>query len=298
MSHDDLMDLKAEREDRHSTSSRKKATAETPNLRSSEIEETNSSIGSLVFIALLLMAIAIGGLLYWMTQQLAGMSDQFDRVNQQLSLLSKRVETLEGKLDASNDTLESSEAAIRVKIKEHDSEIRKLWGVSYDRNRKTIQGHDAKIKGLEQKVKSAENTLKQSKTNIDALVASYPKIEAQNKEITEAIASMREQLKRQQSVADQLTAIKQKAEQAESLSAVNEATLSSMSGKVKAVNDELIRSVADLQIELQQNNSSATKDISELKRLVTSIDKNRARINSDLITLSKRVNELQKQSAK
>ncbi len=59
---------------------------------------------------------------------------------------------LEGELNETGAELEQSGSAVERKLEFLDSEMRKLWGVSNDRNKKAIQANDAAIAGLEERI--------------------------------------------------------------------------------------------------------------------------------------------------
>lgn len=88
-----------------------------------------------LFISLLLLSFAVSGFLYY---QLQGSLDvQQDMIS--------RIVSMESKLSVTDESLSQSGAAIQALLQDHEvkidtnlSEIRKLWGVSYDTNRKSI----------------------------------------------------------------------------------------------------------------------------------------------------------------
>lgn len=80
-----------------------------------------------LFIAI--VAAAAAGYLYWMFHQSQLMLVDADR----------RIVQLEDKLTMAGDESSASVTALQASLKEAHSEIRKLWGVAYDRNRKSIQ---------------------------------------------------------------------------------------------------------------------------------------------------------------
>ncbi|MFL0810620.1 MAG: hypothetical protein K6L76_09415 [Agarilytica sp.] len=106
-----------------------------------------------------------------------------------------RIADLEGKFEMSGDEANASSATMQAKLKWADSEIRKLWGVSYDTNRKAIETNKAAIakaskatSGIDRKIKAATQTLagdlRVASELVDAQQSSMESIEAQNAEIT------------------------------------------------------------------------------------------------------------------
>jgi chromosome segregation ATPase len=85
-----------------------------------------------------------------------------------------RLQALESRLDFSNEESSQSVEAISAKLKWADAEIRKLWGVSYDTNRKTIKANSATIKTnssqlakIEKQAKAAAKASKSAQTLAD-----------------------------------------------------------------------------------------------------------------------------------
>lgn len=116
------------------------------------IQQKSSPLG---VIALLVALIASGAAGYstWRLLEAEKMLAQADL----------RIAGLEGKFELSDDEANASSATMQAKLKWADSEIRKLWGVSYDTNRKAIAENKSSIaqaaKGVEKKIKSANQAL-------------------------------------------------------------------------------------------------------------------------------------------
>ncbi len=85
-----------------------------------------------VLVIVMLLAITAGGWFGWQQYQ-------------QLNTLQTNFDGLNARLASTDESLSQSGTALQLKIneqgeelKEHWAEIRKLWGISYDRNRKAI----------------------------------------------------------------------------------------------------------------------------------------------------------------
>ena len=123
--------------------------------------------GGIVARLALLVAIAAtsgSGYLAWKLQQT------------EVLLLSAdtRLHALESRLDFSTEESSQSVDAIGAKLKWADEEIRKLWGVSYDTNRKTIKANGKTIKTnssqlakIEKQAKAAAKASKSAKKMAD-----------------------------------------------------------------------------------------------------------------------------------
>lgn len=88
---------------------------------------------------LALTGLGLAGFVYW----------QLLAAQQLLTTAEERIVVLEKRLELSDDESSQSLTAIQAKLKEADSEIRKLWGVAYDRNRKKLEEHASQLGSLE-----------------------------------------------------------------------------------------------------------------------------------------------------
>ncbi len=108
-----------------------------PDIRDSfaSVEEHAPKNGStLILIIVLLLTACLAGLGWFSWQQ-----------SQAQELLQKRFDDLAAKIDSTDESLNQSGAALTVRVSnqqkeltKHWSEIRKLWGVTNDRNKKAI----------------------------------------------------------------------------------------------------------------------------------------------------------------
>lgn len=83
-----------------------------------------------------------------------------------LSTTEQRVLELENKLSLADDESTQSISVIQAKVKENASEIKKLWGISYDRNRKAIEELQAGSSGLAKTVQNLESSIKKQANDL------------------------------------------------------------------------------------------------------------------------------------
>jgi chromosome segregation ATPase len=162
--------------------------------------------------------------------------------------------------------------------------------VSYDRNRKSIKDQAKEIatlkanaKNLSAKTSKLESTVK----TVDQQVSEISRLK-----LGESLASVKAELKK---TSEQITALSNQVKPYLPKLENYQVNIDSNTRQIKELNDELIRSVTDLQIQL--NDNSLDKEVDKLSKLIASIDKNRTRVNAELVQLSKKVNELQKKMA-
>jgi len=120
-----------------------------PAIRAAQAQDKSGS--GLTLFALIVAIAALGGSGYvaWQAQQLEVQNAHLR------SMLDARIAELEGKLTMTEGEAMESSAAFKAKLVWADSEIRKLWGVAYDTNRKNIEENKNAIDALSKKLDKA-----------------------------------------------------------------------------------------------------------------------------------------------
>lgn len=161
---------------------------------------TSSSSNGLAVFALLvgLAGVGVGGFFGWKLTEAQAQIVQADA----------RIADLEGRLSMSSDEASQSLTQVDAKLKWADSEIRKLWGVSNDVNRKAIAANADKITGLTRDVAAAKKTAADAKAAADTLqpqlAASKAAVDSSVAKIDSALAGIAEQRKLLQDLTEQI----------------------------------------------------------------------------------------------
>lgn len=146
---------------------------------SQRVIEVKSPLAPLALVAAVI-ALAFCGLVFWqMTEH-----DQTNKaLLTELNGAKQRIAELERKLTATGDESSQSLAGLGASIKslnadlsEANSEIRKLWGVSHDRNRKAIEQNKNSIARAN---KSIANTKKAQQKDHQALQAALANLQGE-----------------------------------------------------------------------------------------------------------------------
>ena len=118
-------------------------------------------------IAVWIMMAVIAGAVSWFGwegyKQQQSLKDMHTELNDALVFLRQSkllMARLEGELSETGAELEESGTDAQKKLKFLDSEVRKLWGVAYDRNRKSIAVNDGAIKQQDKTLKQQASLLK------------------------------------------------------------------------------------------------------------------------------------------
>ncbi|WP_043317166.1 hypothetical protein [Microbulbifer sp. HZ11] len=159
------------------------------------VTEAGSGGGSsfLAIVALMLALAGLGGAGFLYTQ--------WQETVAQLKDADARIVQLEKRFEMSGEESAASVEVLNAKVKENASEIRKLWGVSYDTNRKSIAANKAtadaakkEVAALSSRVKGFESSLKK----VAALESEISKLKEStvtaSRETKDKVASIERQL--------------------------------------------------------------------------------------------------------
>ena len=164
--------------------------------------------GLLVAIA----AASASGFLYWQAEQ------QKQQAATELAAAKDRIAKLEQKLDVNNEESSQSVAALGAQLKEANSEIRKLWGISYDRNRKAIAQHKSQIAGLGKTIKTASSEASKAAKTAAGQAATLSTLTSASESSAASLAKAEQQLKDQSTqMQNLLSQVQTQAEQVDQL---------------------------------------------------------------------------------
>lgn len=135
---------------------------------SQRIVEVKSPLAPLALVAALI-ALALLGLLFWqvltLKQERSGLLSTLETAEARIGELEKKLTVTGDESEQSLATLGAGIKTLSADAKENSSEIRKLWGVAHDRNRKAISTNKAAIGTNKKAVASANATVKSLQKN-------------------------------------------------------------------------------------------------------------------------------------
>ena len=129
--------------------------------------------GGLWKLLVLILMLGLGGLGYFFVQQ-----------TEQFTQLQNRFDNLEAKIVSTDESLNQSGTSLSIKLKDqeaeldkHWTEIKKLWGVSYDRNRTNIEAQKNTLEAQNKTLKGLQASMAARKKEIDGLKSAQGKAE-------------------------------------------------------------------------------------------------------------------------
>ena len=168
-----------------------------------DASKAGSSKSSGVLISLLLLSFGASGYLYYQLQLSADVRLDMD----------SRIASMEGKLSVTDESLSQSGAAIQALLQDHEvkiatnlSEIRKLWGVSYDTNRKSIDELRAGSSTIANNLSGAVDRLGEIESRFDGLGSQMLIQAADVEDLLTRLRTTRDELNAQAQLLNQLEA--------------------------------------------------------------------------------------------
>lgn len=110
---------------------------------------------------LVLLVLGLGGVCYYLYDQLGWAQTQI-KADQQ------RILRMEKQLMITDESLDESASAIEKKIRFLDSEVRKLWDNVWKKTKDDLAEHDKRLASLEKNLKGSESQLTQFRQQISA----------------------------------------------------------------------------------------------------------------------------------
>ncbi len=237
----------------------KKTSASAPKV---PVVRSKPPVGLWFFVVILIAVCGFLGFGLWQQQdaltQLRKQINNTEGFVGQSKLLMAR---LEGELSETGAELEQSGSAVEKKLDFLDSEMRKLWGVSNDRNKKAIQANEAAVAGLESRIVAVLADQKKLAKKLESVASSNEKLlsdlqsqlSAMEKRI--ALAASEASITRE-ATTEELANLRQrldKIEAAGSKSADNAKAIESINASRRQLNERVVDLERQLnQLKLQQ----------------------------------------------
>lgn len=261
-----------------------------------------SGRGVMLGVGLLIVAGAAGAGWYQQEQRIQMLEGQLEEADYWARQSKLALARFEGELSETGESLQEKGQSIEDRLATQgerldtaDSEIRKLWGVANDRNRKRLDDHESRLESLRSDVddgKDGRESLAASVEDLESgMTSRLDKIET---DLEKQITALRET---GQENASRLTELD------ESLSGVDEMVerqLQRFEREQKLTIDGLESRIASLEKATEDLSSSGQLDavrgdLAELEKTVSAIDSSRSQLTSRLVRLSEELNDLRSQ---
>ncbi|PSF04625.1 hypothetical protein C7H09_18680 [Marinobacter fuscus] len=305
-------ELRAERPTGATGATGPKRNAERPNTggaarkSAGQARETRRSGGgrALIWLALIAVGGAAGAGWYGQSQRIAALESQLEEADYWARQSKLALARFEGELSETGESLQERGATLEEKIAANakevsvaNSEIRKLWVVANERNRKQLEEQAQALSGLDERLAAAGKSLADLTTSLEQLRSSLSADIAQLDEKLGASVAALEQANRE--AVGQITTLTR---QIGDVDKVVENRIRRFEQEQRLGSQGLEARLAALEGSARQaagagELASLRKRVGELARTVESIDASRAQLTSRLVRLSEEVNQLRSRSA-
>ncbi|MFT2111349.1 hypothetical protein [Marinomonas sp. 2405UD68-3] len=218
-----------------------------------------TSLGGVYFLLLLILGGA-GGAGYWLWQQNQMLLGE-------LQLTKSEVKNLDHQLLAADVSANEQGSTLEETLKIHSSEIRKLWGVAYDTNRKAITSNKTSVETINEALSSLKETASTQAKLIAVQGNAFNDIEAGYNQLIEAMAALENVKIEQEGV---LTELRLNQDQLQKASASLEEKDLSLQGRLEANSIQL---------------TSYDAEIASLKAQLTTLSKTIKTLTGDMDSL-------------
>lgn len=257
---------------------------------------------ALLWLLVIVVAAAAGAGWYSQEQRVQALEGQLEEADYWARQSKLALARFEGELSETGETLqergeslEDQLAAQAKRLDTADSEIRKLWVIANERNKKRLDEHQERLSALEsglaendKAIASVEASVEQARSALASDIAalknqtetSVAALEDANRQATEQLTRLSQQLADVDQVVESRI---RRFEQEQKLG------ISGLEGRVAALERETDALAGDGQLQALRN------ELSSLKRTVDAIDASRSQLTSRLVRLSEEVNQLRTQ---
>ena len=242
-----------------------------------------------IYVLLLLILSASAGAGYWLWQQNI-------QLRNELYGAKSEIQNLDHQLLAADVSANEQGVTLEETLKNHESEIRKLWGVAYDTNRKSIASNNTSIDELEKKLSSMRDTMSTQSKRIAIQADAFNEIEAGYNKLVPAVALIDETVKvittKQESHAKQL-------QSSEKLLTAQKGQNEAQTLRLEQISQDLSalqKKITTLEKQVVDTNSSDVTTIQQTlakhQDAINSSDEFRMQVNGEIIRLRKQINQL------
>ncbi|AMQ90448.1 hypothetical protein [Marinobacter sp. LQ44] len=258
--------------------------------------------GLLMWLLLVVVAAGAGAGWYVQNERIEALEGQLEEADYWARQSKLALARFEGELSETGESLQERGASLEEKIAANDkrldsadSEIRKLWVVANERNKKRLDEHQQRLAEVDDQLAQANKlvadltaSLEQARNGLSADVAqvrqrlddSVASLERANQEATQQLTRLSQQIGDVDQVVESRI---RRFEQEQKLG------ISGMEGQIAVLEQKMDAMAGDGEVRALRN------QLSELKKTVDAVDASRSQLTSRLVRLSEEVNQLRSQ---
>lgn len=243
-----------------------------------------------IYLLLFLILAAAAGAGYWLWQQNL-------QLRNELSGAKNKIENLDNQLLAADVSADKKGQSLEDRIKDNESEVRKLWAVAYDRNRKNISDNGDAIDALNKKLALLKDNVSSQGQRVAMQGNSFNELENNYNKVVKSVADLTDKVKPIASdtsdLKSSLTKINDKLAKLEQNIAAQ-----SDSNDAQALSiDQVSQDLSTLQKKVAKLNGGSDltamkQELSKHQDALNSNDAFRAQVNSEILRIRKQINQI------
>ena len=126
---------------------------------------SSTTVKSVLTVVILLLVITSAGSVYLYLK--------LQKADSVLQAYDARITDLEQRLSVTDESMSESSVAMKVKLRELDTEVRKLWDNVWKKSKQRFAEYDSQFKRLEQGVKRGDNFITTTKQQLSKIAKLY-----------------------------------------------------------------------------------------------------------------------------
>lgn len=252
----------------------------------------------LVWLLLLVVAAGAGAGWYFQEQRIQALEGQLEEADYWARQSKLALARFEGELSETGESLqergaslEEQLAANKKQIDAADSEIRKLWAIANERNKKRLDEHQERLASIDGKLVEAEKAIAGVGEQVEqvraGLASDVDAVETRVAELAKAGEALQGELAE---VSEQVAGVDELVDgRIRRFQQEQKLTLDGIESRIGSLEKAANSSAGDAEVRALRN------ELAQLKKTVEAIDASRSQLTSRLVRLSEEVNQLRAQ---
>lgn len=256
-----------------------------------------------LWLALVVLAVVAGGGWFSQAKQIEALESQLEEADYWVRQSKLALARFEGDLSETGENLEEKGQSIEQTLADQeerldaaDSEIRKLWAIANERNKKRLDEHDERLDAMAGDVEEEVAAREQLAASVGSLESSLSsELAALRKELGQQIVSLKESTEQADKRLTELNSALEGVDQLvdrriQRFEREQKLGIDGLEGRIGALEKQMGASANGRDV------SALRSELGSLKRTVNAIDSSRAQLTSRLVRLSEQVDELRSQT--
>src|SRR5690554_7363657 len=252
----------------------------------------------LLWLLLLVVAAGAGAGWYFQEQRIQALEGQLEEADYWARQSKLALARFEGELSETGESLqergaslEEQLAANKKQIDAADSEIRKLWAIANERNKKRLDEHQERLASIDGKLAEAEKAIAGVGEQVEqvraGLASDVDAVETRVAELAQAGEALQGELAE---VTEQVAGVDELVDgRIRRFQQEQKLTLDGIESRIASLEKAADSSAGDAEVRALRN------ELAQLKKTVAAIDASRSQLTSRLVRLSEEVNQLRAQ---